>query len=59
MPESIHLSDQTLEHYYLNKIPAAEVKQIEEHLFDCGKCLDKLDATHRAITGRQTRGAAA
>jgi hypothetical protein len=59
MSETVHVSNDDLEQYYLETLPEPNIKPLEEHLFRCGKCLDTLNATHKLLSASKTKMAKA
>ena len=55
MTETVHVSNDELEQYYLETLPQPDIKPLEEHLFRCGKCLDTLNATHRLLSAAKAK----
>jgi hypothetical protein len=49
MSETDHVSEDELEEYCMGRIPQSRLFNIDRHLFWCGKCVDRLDATERYI----------
>jgi hypothetical protein len=45
---------QIVERYLLRALPAGEEALFEEHLADCGRCLDRLEAAERFRRGLET-----
>jgi anti-sigma factor RsiW len=52
-----HISEEDLELYAMRMVPEADLERIEEHLFSCDECRDRLIETERVVATFQAAAA--
>ena len=53
MSNAVHLNDELIERYAMNRLSETEFETVEDHIATCARCLDRLDETTAFVGGIQ------